>query len=91
MTMVVAQKYSPDRFFIAPQQVRLSFLMNHWRSARAAGTILLPEEQAELESLTEAELYASGERAGAMADELRSQSPRLQLQLARGIIRNLST
>ena len=69
--LVVVQNQRPDRFFTAPQQARLSYLMDQWKSARAAGTILLPEEQAELELLTESELYASGQRAGAMADELR--------------------
>jgi hypothetical protein len=68
-TLVVVQNHRPDRFFNAEQQRRLEDLMGRWRLARDAGKELSPTEQAELKSLVEAEILASGERAvAALAD-----------------------
>lgn len=50
---------NPDDFFTVQQQKRLSELMNLWRTARDRGQILSPKQQAELESLVEAELKAT--------------------------------
>lgn len=69
-TIVVVQSLGPDRFFTAAQRQRLADLMQHWRAARDAGTSLPPAEQAELDSLAEAELQASAERAAALLREL---------------------
>jgi hypothetical protein len=51
-----------DWFFSAEQQQRLSDLMNLWRTARDEGQTLPPEQQAELDSLVEAELKAATAR-----------------------------
>ena len=66
-TMVVIQELRPDQFFTAAQQNRLGELMALWRAARDAGTALAPEQQAELESLVDAELEGATRRAAAMS------------------------
>ncbi len=66
---VTVQSLHPDGFFSAAQQQRLGDLMQQWRTANDAGTALPVGVQAELNDLIEKELYASAERAGAMADE----------------------
>ena len=67
--LVVVQNLRPDRFFDAAQQRRLGELMGAMHLARDAGAALPADEQAELEALIEAELYASGKRAAMLADE----------------------
>ncbi|NJL41806.1 MAG: hypothetical protein HC899_37885, partial [Leptolyngbyaceae cyanobacterium SM1_4_3] len=57
--LLVIQSFCPDSFFGVEQQKRLSELMSLWRSARDQGAALLPEQQAELDSLVEAELRAT--------------------------------
>lgn len=69
-TLVVVQNQRPDRFFTAEQQRRLEDLMTRWRLARDAGKELPPNDQAELKSLVEAEVLASGERAAAALTDL---------------------
>jgi hypothetical protein len=69
-TLVIIQSRRPDQFFTAAQQERLAQLMAAWRSAQQTGAAWSAEEQAELESLVEAELRASVARAAALADEL---------------------
>jgi hypothetical protein len=65
-TLVVVQPMQPDQYFTQEQQKRLEELMTRWREARDAGTTLDKEEQAELESLVEAELRGATERATAL-------------------------
>jgi hypothetical protein len=65
-TLIVVQCQRPDRFFPAPQRERLQALMARWRTARDAGTALSPEEQKELQALTEMELDASTARTAAL-------------------------
>ena len=65
-TLIIVQRYRPDRFFDAAQQARLSALMGRWRTARDAGATLPPHEQAELETLIEQELAATAQRAEAI-------------------------
>jgi len=60
-SLLVIQRFRPDPYFTAEQRQRLQQLMERWRTARDAGQSLPPEEQAELEQLTEAELRASGD------------------------------
>ncbi len=67
--LVVVQSLSPDRFFDAAQQQRLGELMDAWRQARDLGSALPDPQQAELDQLIEAELYASASRAAMLADE----------------------
>lgn len=69
-TLIVVQRMRPDRFFTQTQISRLQELMERWRQARDEGAALSPAEQTELNALIEAELLASGERAGALADSL---------------------
>ncbi len=64
-TLVILQDQGPDAFFSADQQRRLSELMERWRAARNAGTALPAQEQAELNSLVDAEVQAAGKRAAA--------------------------
>ena len=71
-TLVIVQNLRPDRFFTAKQQERLKELMARWRAARDAGTLLSPDERAELDALTEAEIRAATERAIALLGELES-------------------
>ena len=59
----------PDRFFDANQQRRLGELMTSWRQARDLGSALSSTEQAELDQLIEAELYASANRAAMLAEK----------------------
>ena len=70
-TVVVIQSFKPDRFFNAAQQQRLEYLTEQWRLARDAGTMLPPDQQAELEALVETETRAAGNRMAALADELK--------------------
>jgi hypothetical protein len=64
----------PDPFFTEEQRRRLEELMTRWRAARDAGLRLAPEDQAELESLVDAELRAATERAAAIGDRIGSRS-----------------
>ena len=64
-TLLIIQSFRPDWFFSTEQQQRLSDLMNLWRTARDEGQTLPPEQQAELDSLVEAELKAATARTAA--------------------------
>ncbi|MBN3943601.1 MAG: hypothetical protein V7L21_20685 [Nostoc sp.] len=64
--LLVIQSFRPDTFFNAQQQERLSELMRLWRSTRNQGQELLPEQQAELDELVEAELRAATARTAAL-------------------------
>ena len=69
-TVVIVQNLTPDRFFTAEQRQRLAELMGRWRAARDAGAALGAGEQAELDTLVEAELRGSAERTAAALREL---------------------
>jgi hypothetical protein len=69
-TLLIIQSFRPDWFFSAFQQQRLSELMNLWRTARDEGQTLPPEQQAELDSLVEAELKAATARTAALVQQL---------------------
>ncbi len=62
-TLLVVQSLRPDHFFTAQQQQRLEELFARWRGFRDRGIPLPAEEQAELDSLVEAEVRATAERA----------------------------
>lgn len=68
--LLVIQSFSPDQFFSAEQQKRLSELMNLWRETRDIGTVLLPEQQAELDTLVETELIAATARTAAIIQQV---------------------
>jgi len=69
--LVIVSRLRPDRFFSATQQRQLTELMERWRADRDKGQTLPIDEQAELETLVEAELHAAAARAAAFADELK--------------------
>lgn len=56
----------PDKFFTAEQQKRLAHLMSKWRTARDSGSKLSTDQQAELETLIDAELEGSAKRVEAL-------------------------
>jgi hypothetical protein len=64
--------FQPDQFFTVHQQQRLIELMNNWRVVRDRGEELPPEQQAELDKLIEAELYATAERAKSIITQVHS-------------------
>lgn len=65
-TLLLIQNFRPDPFFSAEQQKRLSELMSLWRLARDQGQELSPKQQAELDTLVEAELKAATARTAAL-------------------------
>lgn len=67
--LLVIQSFHPDPFFSAEQQKRLSELMNLWRTVRDQEQALSPEQQAELDSLVEAELEAATARTAALVQQ----------------------
>ncbi|MSU76749.1 MAG: hypothetical protein EXS16_01510 [Gemmataceae bacterium] len=70
-TVVLIQNRMPDDFFTAAQQVRLESLMSQWRSCRDSGVAFSAFDQAELETLIEAEIEASAKRTASVADEMK--------------------
>lgn len=69
-TLLIIQSFRPDWFFSVQQQRRLSELMSLWRTARDRGQTLPKEQQAELDSLVEAELRAATARTAALVQQL---------------------
>lgn len=70
-TVVLIQNRLPDQFFTATQQTRLESLMSQWRSYRDSGVAFPVLDQAELETLIEAEVKASASRATFVAGEMK--------------------
>jgi hypothetical protein len=68
--LLVIQSFSPDQFFSAEQQKRLSELMSLWHTAQAQGQALPPAQQAELDALVEAELRAATARTAALMPQV---------------------
>lgn len=62
-----------DRWFTQEQIDRLEHLMLQWRTARDRSTNLPEDDQAELESLIEAELLASAQRAKYLTNSMSAQ------------------
>lgn len=65
--LYIVQRWSPDEFFTAEQQKRLSELMQKLHEVQDRNEKLLPEEREELEKLIQAELEGSGRRAEKIA------------------------
>lgn len=63
---LLIQTFQPDPFFTADQQQRLLELMQLWRTARDRNQTLSPQEQAELDTLVNAELQATQQRLNAI-------------------------
>lgn len=68
--VVVVQPFVEDEFFSLSQSTRLNDLMASWRQCRDTGTDLAASDQAELESLVEAELLGATRRSAALSAEL---------------------
>lgn len=68
--VVVVQPFVEDEFFSASQSTRLNDLMSSWRQCRDTGTDLAASDQAELESLVEAELLGATRRSAVLSAEL---------------------
>jgi hypothetical protein len=68
--LLVIQSFRSDGFFSIGQQHRLTELMALWRAARDRGETLPPEQQMELDCLTDAELKAATARSAVMAEQL---------------------
>lgn len=64
--LLVIQNFHPDKFFSTEQQQRLSELMTMWRTARAQGQTLPPEQQIELDNLVNTELNAATARTASL-------------------------
>lgn len=67
--LLIIQSFNPDELFTAEQQKQLSELMNLWRAARDRGETLSSQQQAELETLVEAELKAATFRTSALVKQ----------------------
>ena len=70
--LLVIQNFNADLFFNADQQKRLSELMSLWRVARDLGETLLLDQQAELDTLVDAELRAATARTAALMQQISS-------------------
>lgn len=68
-TLLIIQSFRPDPFFDTEQQKRLSELMHLWRTARDQDQDLPPDQQAELDSLVEAELKAATARTATLMQQ----------------------
>lgn len=65
-SLLIIQSFSPDPWFSAEQQKRLSELMAQWRAARDQDQVFPSDQQAELDALVEAELNAATARTAAL-------------------------
>lgn len=68
-TVILLHHFGPDRFFGEAEQTRLGDLMDEFHDSLRSAESLSAAEQAELESLVEAELRASAHRATTLAEE----------------------
>jgi hypothetical protein len=66
---LIVKRLGADAFFSSAEQTRLRTLIDRWREVRDHGGQWSTSEQAELESLIDVELVASGRRAEAIAKE----------------------
>ncbi|HZV07458.1 MAG TPA: hypothetical protein VE999_20405 [Gemmataceae bacterium] len=71
-TLIVLQPMQPDHLFTAEQQQRLAELLARWGAARDAGASMPPQEQAELNTLVDAELRAATIRSADLVRQLPS-------------------
>ncbi|MFE1745839.1 hypothetical protein [Coleofasciculus sp. H7-2] len=62
-TVIIVQRFRPDNFFTADQQLRLGELMDRFHQTSVVGEAFAPAEKQELERLVEAEWNAAIERA----------------------------
>ena len=72
-TLIIVQRFLPDRFFPQLQHHKLQQLMNKFHEGQDSQQHLSNEEQNELETLAEAELAAANERAIAAYQVIRKK------------------
>lgn len=72
-TVVILQKFKPDRYFDEQQQARLADLMKRLQASKRQGHALSPDEMVELEALIELELRATALRAEDVAAQIGGQ------------------
>ncbi|MEA5496999.1 hypothetical protein VB834_19340 [Limnoraphis robusta Tam1] len=72
-TLIIVQRFLPDRFFPQPQHQKLQQLMNKYHESKDHQKDLSNEEQNELETLAEAELAAANERAKKLLETIKHQ------------------
>ncbi|MGB3533913.1 MAG: hypothetical protein WBA13_10395 [Microcoleaceae cyanobacterium] len=72
-TLIIVQRFLPDRFFPQPQHHKLQQLMNKYHESKDNQKDLSNEEQNELEALAEAELAAANERAKEFLNKINNQ------------------
>lgn len=65
-SLILVQRFKPDRYFTAPQQTRLQELMARFHAAGNTTALLSPDEQAEQEQLIDVEWNAAMTRAKAL-------------------------
>ena len=68
-TLIIVQRFHPDRFFNSFKQARLRELMDKFHNAVKEGQNLSPEEMTELEALVNAEYQGTAERAAVILKE----------------------
>ncbi|NEO54604.1 MAG: hypothetical protein F6K54_16865 [Okeania sp. SIO3B5] len=72
-TLIVIQRFVPDRFFYQPQYEKFQQLINRLHKNQDNQQLLSREEQQELEELTAAELAAATERSREIWANLKNQ------------------
>lgn len=72
-TLIIVQRFLPDRFFPEPQHQKLQQLMNQFHEGQDNQKRLSNEEQNELEALAEAELAAANKRAKEFLKKINNQ------------------
>ena len=70
--VVIVQRFRPDNFFTAKQQLRLQELMQQFHQANEQGETFAPVKKQELETLVDAEWNAAIERAEVILNKTQS-------------------
>jgi hypothetical protein len=71
-TLIIVQRFRPDEFFTAKQQLRLRELMEQFHQAKTVGEAFDSAKKQELETLVDAEWNAAIERAEAILKQTQS-------------------
>lgn len=71
-TLIIVQRFRPDEFFAANQQLRLQELMEQFYQAKTVGEAFDSTKKQELETLVDAEWNAAIERAEAILKQTQS-------------------
>lgn len=71
-TLIIVQRFRPDEFFAANQQLRLRELLEQFHQAKTVGEAFDSAKKQELETLVDAEWNAAIERAEAIFKQTQS-------------------